>query len=139
MDVSVGLAGGHVSRDPLQEKTVLVQLTVAHVIQLATVVKTRPSTSPEAEDAYIHDNRRKNGEYVRHNQLLRVACHVQYRELQQIDVIIGRGVDGQGIDRGDNILSGISYLLLLIVKVLLRISSTLVHWQQDGPSEQENG
>ena len=71
-------------RDALEEQTMIVQLTVAHVIQtiVITAMRVKPGMSapPEAKDWDVHDNCGDDRENVRDKKLVRLFIDIQNGE-----------------------------------------------------------
>ena len=77
------------ARYAFHEHAVLVQLTVAHVVQLVHEVISLPQSSPKREHEDVEDDCRGNSEHERDEQHVLVTRHIQNSKRQQVDVISG--------------------------------------------------
>ena len=73
------------------------QLTVALVIEwilaVLEIILVHSSTFPQAKDWYVHNNGGNDCEHIRDQEKIIVVRYVQYRKLQQVDIVVGRSSD----------------------------------------------
>ena len=76
-DVATRLNWSHVARYAFHKHAVLVQLTVAHVVELVHEVISLPQSTPKREHEDVEDDCCGNSEHERYKQHVLVARHVQ--------------------------------------------------------------
>ena len=73
------------------------QLTITLVIEwilaVLEIILVHSCAFPQAEDWYVHNNGGDDCEHIRHQEKIIVVRYVQYRKLQQVDIVIGRSSD----------------------------------------------
>ena len=70
-----------------------VTLIIERILAVLEVILVHSSAFPQAEDWYVHNNGGHDCEHIRDQEKIIVVRHVQYRKLQQVDIIVGRSSD----------------------------------------------
>ena len=132
--VTLSLAWGHVPWDAFQKQAMVVQLTIAHIIEAAIVstmrIKPGMRAAPEAKDWNVHDDCRENCENIGNHKLGLIVFDVENGEDKQINDVSQRQADFVGFVLG--LLTAIFVdscsLICSLILILDELTCILASW-----------